>query len=261
MSKIETYKAGQFSWVDLSARDMSEAKKFYAGLMGWTADDQDTQGGPPYAMFKKDEHEVAGLGQLDEQMQAAGIPPTWNSYVTVEDAAQTAQQVGELGGKVIVAPIPAGDAGTMAFLQDPTGGIFAVWQPGTHRGAALVNEAGCFSWNELATRDPARAQEFYAKLFGWEFERDDSGPGEYYVIKNEGRMNGGLLKMGPQHGEAPPHWMVYLSVDDTDAAAKRIGELGGSIIMPPFDIPPGRMAVAVDAQGAVFSVIKLANPE
>ena len=43
-------KAGAFSWVDLSAHDMNAAKKWYGDLFGWTAVDQDTQGGPPYAM-------------------------------------------------------------------------------------------------------------------------------------------------------------------------------------------------------------------
>jgi uncharacterized protein len=52
---------------------------------------------------------------------------------------------------------------------------------------------------------------------------------------------------------------VYIAVDDCDAAAARVASLGGAVMVPPNDIPPGRMAVCNDPQGAVFSIIQL-NP-
>jgi len=55
--------------------------------------------------------------------------------------------------------------------------------------------------------------------------------------------------------------LVYFAVDDCDAAAETIKKLGGTVIEAPRDIPEvGRFCVAVDPQGAVFSVIKLLNP-
>jgi predicted enzyme related to lactoylglutathione lyase len=59
----------------------------------------------------------------------------------------------------------------------------------------------------------------------------------------------------------PNHWHVYFSVDDTDATAAKITELGGTIVVPPFDTPVGRIAVAQDPQGAVFSILKNASPD
>jgi predicted enzyme related to lactoylglutathione lyase len=58
--------------------------------------------------------------------------------------------------------------------------------------------------------------------------------------------------------EVPPHWMVYFAVDDIDAAAARVEELGGRVAVPPTDTPAGRFAVVNDPQGAVFSIIRLA---
>jgi len=49
--------------------------------------------------------------------------------------------------------------------------------------------------------------------------------------------------------EGPNHWHVYFAVADADAAAARISELGGSIMVPPFDIDIGRCAVAKDPWG------------
>ena len=47
----------------------------------------------------------------------------------------------------------------------------------------------------------------------------------------------------------------------SDDAAAKVAELGGSILVEPFDSPVGRMAVAGDPQGAMFSVIQPAPPE
>ncbi len=49
--------------------------------------------------------------------------------------------------------------------------------------------------------------------------------------------------------------MGYLGVADADAAAKRVTELGGTMIVPPQEIPEvGRFGVATDPQGARFAL-------
>jgi hypothetical protein len=52
--------------------------------------------------------------------------------------------------------------------------------------------------------------------------------------------------------------MPYFAVADTDATASLAQELGGSVTVPPTDIPPGRFALLNDPQGGFFSVIRLA---
>jgi predicted enzyme related to lactoylglutathione lyase len=51
---------------------------------------------------------------------------------------------------------------------------------------------------------------------------------------------------------------VYFAVADADAAAAKAAELGGAVMVEPFDIPVGRIAVISDPQGAVFSIIQQA---
>jgi predicted enzyme related to lactoylglutathione lyase len=59
----------------------------------------------------------------------------------------------------------------------------------------------------------------------------------------------------------PPHWMPYFQVEDCDAAAANAAKLGGTVCVPPTDIPSiGRFAVLQDPTGATFSVIKMEQP-
>jgi len=66
--------------------------------------------------------------------------------------------------------------------------------------------------------------------------------------------------MTAQHGDAPANWTPYVMVDDCDAIAKRAGELGGRIYVPPTTIENvGRFAIFADPAGAVLAVIKLTH--
>jgi predicted enzyme related to lactoylglutathione lyase len=55
----------------------------------------------------------------------------------------------------------------------------------------------------------------------------------------------------------PPHWAVYLSVDDVDARLEKVTANGGTIVVPAMDIPKvGRMALIADPQGAHIWLFK-----
>jgi predicted enzyme related to lactoylglutathione lyase len=262
MAKKTGYEHGQFSWVDLSSHGMAGAKQFYGSLFGWQADDQDTQGGPPYSIFKLEGKQAAGLGELSAEMRSQGIPPMWNSYINVDDIEATVKKAQELGATVTVPVIKVPDAGRLAYIQDPTGAHVAFWQKDKHFGAEVCNEPGSFCWNELLTRDMEKAKAFYGDLIGWTYEKHEPSPTDYYLIQAKSGMNGGIMKMTEEFGDAPPHWSVYFAVSDTDAIAKRVAELGGGVTVPPFDTPVGKIAVLADPQGAHFSVISMkADPQ
>ena len=51
----------------------------------------------------------------------------------------------------------------------------------------------------------------------------------------------------------PPHWNLYVTVEDVDATAGKVGEAGGQVLAEPFDVfDAGRMAVIADPSGAVL---------
>ncbi|MGH9902881.1 MAG: VOC family protein [Pyrinomonadaceae bacterium] len=121
---------------------------------------------------------------------------------------------------------------------------------------------GTFCWNELATSNAEACKNFYTQLFGWTPNETNVGDTPYTTFKVGGREIGGMMQMTAEWGNTPPHWMPYVAVDDVDATAKRVEELGGKVCVPPTDIPTvGRFAVLGDPSGAAISVIRLAGAQ
>jgi predicted enzyme related to lactoylglutathione lyase len=255
MPERSEYASGTPNWVDLQTTDQPAAKEFYGSLFGWTFDDMPMgdPGGAVYSMAKLRGRDVAAIAPLGD-MAAAGVPPHWNSYVSVADADATSALVEPAGGTVMMPPFDVLDAGRMFVMQDPTGAVINVWQAKNHIGAGLCNEAGAFSWNELVTPDVPKAAAFYNKVFGWTADTHE-GPMPYTEFKLDGNSIGGA--MNPPMPGMPTVWSVYFSTDDTDATVDRAKSLGGSVFVEPTDIEPGRFAVIADPQGAVCNVIKM----
>jgi hypothetical protein len=261
MYTVTKYPHGTFSWADLSSTDAAKSKAFYTELMGWTTSDIPIGEGMVYTMFKKDGCDVAAMSQMMPDMQQQGVPSFWSNYVTVDDVDAMAEKVKALGGSVLVEPFDVFDSGRMLVLQDPTGASLSLWQARNHIGAGLVNTVGAMCWNELSTRDAAKAQDFYTKLFGWEFTKDPAQE-FYHYFTNNGRANGGIMQMDERWGDAPPHWMVYFTVADIDQTVAKVPGLGGKVHVP---VTPagtiGRFSVVGDPTGAVCTFIQLTEPE
>lgn len=255
MSDAKSYPHGTFSWTDLQTTDADAAKKFYTELFGWKPVDMPIPGGGVYTMLQQDGKDVAALSQMGEEQKKQGMPPVWNSYITVDDVDATADKAKELGGTVAMGPFDVMDAGRMAVIQDPTGAFVSLWQTGTHKGAGIFNVPNTMSWNELDTRDTQAAKDFYTKLLGWETETDESG---YTMWLNRGRANGGMMQIEDSWGDVPPHWAVYFSVEDCAATVEKLKDLGGNVIRPPFSAGEvGTIAVVQDPQGAAFTLIQM----
>ena len=129
-------------------------------------------------------------------------------------------------------------------------------------GAGVVNEPGAFAWNELMTREPDAAVEFYGRVLGWTAKVNANPDMPYTEFQIDGRSVAGMMPMigDAWPAELPDHWMVYFAVEDCDVAGTKIQELGGTVSVPPTDIPGiGRFAVVSDPAGAFFSVITMAG--
>lgn len=250
-------KTGGFNWVDLMSTDAVGSKKFYAKLFDWTATDMSTPDGSVYVLLSHDGDLVAGLGEHSSEMIERGMPSVWASYVTVDDVAASVAKVEGLGGTVVRPEMEIPGSGTMAVINDPTGATVAMWQDGGHTGADKFNTPNSLTWNELLTRDPSAAIDFYAAMFGWSFEPMDGAEPDYNIIMNDGALNGGVMDASSVLPDGVPNmWGVYFSVSDADAIAKAAVAAGGSIVREPFDTPGvGRIVIIADPQGAVFSAI------
>ena len=252
MGERTKYTPGTFSWVDLTTTDQEAAKSFYAGLFGWEADDRPAGNGVIYSMQQIGGKSVAAISPQPKQQREMGLPPLWNSYITVDSADDAASKAGDLGATVHAPPFDVMDVGRMAVIADPQGAFFMVWEPKTTIGAELVNVPGALCWNELYTSDLDAAKDFYGGVFGWEWNQFEQSPDPYFVIMNQGRSNGGVR--GLAEPDMPPNWLVYFAVEDIDAGASKVKELGGEVMMGPMDIGIAKIAVGRDAQGGYFAL-------
>jgi predicted enzyme related to lactoylglutathione lyase len=116
-------------------------------------------------------------------------------------------------------------------------------------GLRRSHEPGTFSWVDLATTDATGAKAFYRGLFGWEAVDMPAVAGTYTMCHLDGVPVAALY--GEQDGA--PRWNSYVTVEDVDATAARVAEVGGTLLGDPFDVEEaGRMAVVHDPAGAVL---------
>ena len=178
-------------------------------------------------------------------------------------------------GGVVTEPFDVMSAGRMAVFTDPEGAAFCVWQAMEHRGARVVNEPGSLNFNGLHTRDVEGAKSFYGSVFGWEtlglpggaelwtlpgygdhLERSDPD-----IRKRVAEVGGpagfedvvaSINPIADDESDVAAHWSVTFAVADADEAARKAAELGGTVVVAPFDAPWVRMTVLADPQGATF---------
>ena len=277
MADRDRYIAGVPCWVDTSQPDPKAAVEFYSRLFGWEFVDV-MEGNPDGAYFvaRLRGGDVAAVASV-----APGAPPvaTWNTYIWVDSADEAAEKVRAAGGTVLMEPFDAQGAGRMAVVSDPEGAVFCVWEAKQHRGAEVVNEPGSLNFNGLNTRDVAAAKKFYGAVFGWD-TLSLGGAAEMWTLSAYGDhletgdpgMRQRMAEVGAPAGfenvvasisqipddqpSTPAHWNVTFAVEDADAIAAKATELGGKVVVPPFDGAWVRMTIVEDPQGAVFIASK-----
>jgi uncharacterized protein len=117
-------------------------------------------------------------------------------------------------------------------------------------GERTSHPPGTLSWADLTTSDADAAKRFFGALLGWEFDDMPAGEGMVYSMA---KVDGLEVAALSQADDQPPHWNVYVTVEDCDAAAARAAELGATVLAEPFDVlDAGRMAVVRDPTGAVI---------
>ena len=117
---------------------------------------------------------------------------------------------------------------------------------------------GTIHWNELMTRDVAAARNYYENVAGWSFSTMPMEEGDYHIAKIGETMIAGMMDMSTMPGmeNLPPHWFMYVAVDDVDASVTQTRDLDGQIMRDPFDVPGiGRIAIITDPSGAALGIM------
>ncbi|WP_214102795.1 VOC family protein [Acrocarpospora catenulata] len=253
------YAAGRLCWADVGVAELAAAEEFYRRLFGWEFEPR----GRTHSTALLRGQPVAGLGP------ARDGTPAWTTHLAVDDLDETVKVAVDAGGRVVAGPDQVFDEGREqgwgAVLADPAGAAFGVWEERDFPGAAVTGLPGSFCWHELAVREVTEAAAFYGQVFGWNARTAPllHGDGSYTEFDLRRYRGGretvaGMVEMtGVWPPQIPPHWMIYFAVADCLAAADLVEELGGSVEVPPFQLPTGRTTVVADPQGAVLSLIEL----
>jgi uncharacterized protein len=245
---------GRFVWHELMTRDVSTARKFYAGLAGWKP--QAWPLDPAYTVNHSAHGPQAGFMAIPADMPA-DMPAHWVTYIGTRDVDGTAAAAVRAGGSIIKGPDDIQGAGRYAMLKDPQGAVFAILDPENSRPEPPgVPPVGSFSWHELATTDNEAAFAFYHGLFGWEaLARHNLGPmGIYLIFGANGVQRGGMF-IKPAENPGPPNWLPYVRIADADAAFTYATGNGAGVLVPPMTVPDGsRIAQMLDPTGAAIAV-------
>jgi uncharacterized protein len=114
---------GAFSWCELMTSDPAAAKSFYAQIFGWEMKDGPI-GGIDYTVISAGGEQIGGMMKIPDK--SPNMPPSWGTYVTVDNVELTVKKATALGGKVLMEPHDIPDVGKFALIQDPQGAILSV---------------------------------------------------------------------------------------------------------------------------------------
>jgi uncharacterized protein len=255
---MERTKHGEFNWTDLSARDLEGQTAFYEGLFGWTHRDVPFAGGLKYRVFSMDGHTVAGASEMNPELAGMGMPSAWNTYIAADNIDGIAALAVELGGEVFMAGQDIPGFGRMVGVKDPTGAAVFFYKPISPDPTEIYGARGALAWNDLSTRDPAKASEFFGALLGWDIQQTANQPMPYWQISVDGMGEGGIMPMPEMvPAEAPAFWLDYFGTDDIARSVARTRELGGMVQLEPTEAGGVvQFAVLTDPCGATFALMQ-----
>lgn len=250
---------GDFVWHELRTTDAKDAVEFYTHVVGWQAKSSGDPGGVPYTLLSVGDLSTAGLMQLTPQMLQGGMKPGWVGFIGVDDVDAYAKRVEQAGGKLHFAPQDIPTVGRFASVEDPQGAAFLLFKGSLEYAPPRppAGTPGTVGWNELSANDEQSAWPFYSDLFGWTVDSTmDMGPNGTYRIFNNGGAPLGAMMTRDAKNSPVPFWLFYFNVQNIDAAATRIKEKNGQVLMGPHQVPGDLWIIlGLDPQGAMFAVV------
>ena len=257
MADQSTSKASGFVWYDVMTTDTTAAKTFYKNVMGWSMADASPPG-RTYIVASTGPTMVSGIMPIPEDAVKMGVTPAWMGYIGVADVDAMATRVKAAGGFIHRGPEDIPNVGRFAVAADPHGAGFMLFEAKSSPQIAPVapHTPGHVGWRELNAGSGAEAFAFYSGLFGWtKADAIDMGPmGTYQIFAVDGIQVGGIMTKNPALPAA--YWFYVFNVDAVDAAAERVVQAGGRIVMAAHEVPGGQWVVrCTDPQGAAFGLV------
>ena len=241
--------AGFPCWIELYTPDIDASAAFYRDLLGWEI----TRSEPDEPLTTEVHHGGRLIGSFESAAQAPG-GSGWRVSFMVDDVRTAAGAAETAGGSVVVEPTDVTETMAYALASDPDGNVVGLLEDEDFEGP-YPYQAGMPVWFDVLASDLELAERFYREAAGWPTRRltIDDQEQSFYTSVVGGRSVSGVGRAGYFGGEeAPSRWRIYFGVKDADAAAQRVRELGGTIVVEPIDFTFGRMVEVADPYGARF---------
>lgn len=244
-------------WYELMTKDPLAARAFYGKVIGWDINEHL----PPdatmdYRMITAGDQQVGGVMTLNDAMCEQGARPCWAMYVGVDDVDACVASISAAGGQALLPAFDIPNVGRIAMVTDPQGAPFYVMTDTSGEPSSAYNpeQAGHGAWHELHSSDGPASTAFYAAQFGWtRGEGMDMGPGGIYQLMQLGGRDFGAIMTDPAFPH--PMWLLYFCTGSIEAAAQRVVEAGGQVIVPPMEVPGETWILnALDPEGVMFAL-------
>ncbi|MBL8876394.1 MAG: VOC family protein [Phycisphaerae bacterium] len=123
------------------------------------------------------------------------------------------------------------------------------------------NTIGQITWHDYTMKDASALRDFYSKVVGWTTSeipmKDASGAYADYCMHaagedgKQGEVVAGICHARGPNTKIPPQWMMYITVADAEASAKKCVELGGKLLDGPRKMGNQTFCFIQDPAGAV----------
>lgn len=246
---------GKMIWADLVTPDLAGAKRFYGELLGWTFRDV-RLGRSTYSVALLDGRPVAGVFE-GASRPAGARQPAWLTFIAVADTDAAKRTAVEHGAKVLFEPATFPVRGRQAVFSDPDGAVFAVLASSNGDPADYLAAPGEWIWSSLLSRNPGSAAAFYQTLLGYDiFDLETEDGADHLILSTDDLARASVTSV-PSESHSHPHWLNFIRVTDTVAAAGKVTALGGRVLVAPhLDRHGGKVAVVADPVGAPFGLME-----
>lgn len=256
MSFTERPLSGKVIWNELITEDLDGARRFYAGMFGWTFEEAQGATDGEYLVARLGEVYVAGLLAIEGHEDGHKIS-RWLPYVSV-GRVDAALQRGLGAGASVAAAARDVPLGRVAAIIDPQGAVvgLAASRIGDPDDATTRAGPGRVVWHEMLARDAVDAAAFYRLIGGYDVETVNRRGGQYTLLLQNGVRRAGIMER--PNDDVKPVWLTHFGVEDPAKAAARAESLGGSIILAPTpELRDGTTAVVTDPGGAVLVLSRI----
>ena len=228
-----------FCWYGIET-PVDAGTPFYAGVLGWNVTQE--AGFPPTF--------VAPGGAVAHIQPPEAGPPSWCSFLAVDDVdARTARAV-QYGATILVPPTDL-PVGRFSVVATPSGGVFGLYQPAEQDELAAPGP-GSIHWVELESADLDRDVAWFVSVFGFSVQVREMATGPVHVLEAGDTPRASIVP-----ATEGSRFTAWVEVADLDATLARVGEHGGATLGDPASDPAvGRMAVVADPGGARFGLVQ-----